>query len=129
MSFDANTFFEQFEDGYDYDNVRKFVIGERELTLEDNFDEIREILTNAGTMDGNFTQLEYTLTENNVVYRFNGGDGNDWIVVYKFTNPKDPESHFFLTLRGYYSSWCESKLNTAYVSEPYTFTETRYRKL
>lgn len=144
MSFDANEFFEQFgedfedeesDDDADLDEnhtlpVKAFVLGDRRLTLQDNFDEIREVLTQAGVLSGDFTSLEYTLDDvAKEVYSFNGGDGQYWIVVFKFTNPKDPNSFFFLTLAGYYSSWDSSELNTAYVSEPYTFTETRYKKI
>jgi len=144
MSFDANTFFEQFhedfvdeerDDDADLDEddalpVRAFVLGDRRLTLQDNFDEIREVLTQAGVMSGDFTSLEYNLDDvAEDVYSFNGGDGNEWTVVLKFTNPKEPSSFFFLTFDGYYSSWDQSELNTAYVSEPYTFTETRYKMI
>lgn len=60
------------------------------------------------------------------LYSRNSGDGSVHIVVLKFNF--DDETEIIILVEGYYSSWSSGTWDYVYEAEPFTFTETRYRR-
>lgn len=59
-----------------------------------------------------------------IVYDQNYGDGNDYIIAFKFVN-----HNFFVQLEGTYSSWDSPYWSDVSFAVPYEYTETRYRSM
>lgn len=67
---------------------------------------------------------EINPSEYKVVYDVNLGDGNDAIIVFEFLNFKG----FYVSLEGTYSSWDSTEWHSVFISMPYEFKETRFKK-
>ncbi len=62
------------------------------------------------------------------VYQDNDGDGRTAYLTLKF-DFKDGQPDLFVSMLGYYSSYGGDNWDRVFFSEPYTFTETRYREV
>lgn len=61
--------------------------------------------------------------EHSCVYDENHGDGREWEIVFEF-----PQIQSYVKLEGTYSSYDSTSWDRIYYSEPYTYSEIRYRK-
>ena len=59
------------------------------------------------------------------VQRENHGDGNDYFITFQFPD----FDNMYVTLSGTYSSWDSPNWYEVYLSEPYQYMVTDYRKL
>ena len=139
IRFDSNKFWEAVQDkphGAARKAFEKIFSGEcvyfqlldEKIYLKDCWKEFNSLLEPGKVYHGDFENI-LTMTSFPFEYHFNGGDGNDLIKVMSFVNPNKVDDVFYVTFSGWYSSWDESDLNEAYLSEPYTFTETRFKRL
>lgn len=62
------------------------------------------------------------------VYSDCKGDGGDMTATFRIGTEDNPE-HFFVTIEGSYSSWSGHFYEDAFLSKPFTFTETRYKRI
>jgi len=112
---------------------KEFTYGDRQLTLESDFDEIHNLLKNATDTYGDYMNLSYELSEHNDFINseweyVDDDKGHAWSVVKSFTDPNNPENKFYIMFSGWYSSWGDSNLEELSVVYPYTFTETRFKR-
>lgn len=71
---------------------------------------------------------EHTYHESNCRQRYymSYGDGNELIIVLGFEFPDSDD--IYVQISGYYSSWDGNRYVSVDLVEPYTYSETRYRK-
>jgi hypothetical protein len=74
--------------------------------------------------DESYKEQRQCLTENlTQVYYKSGGDGNELDITIEVV-----PYNLFINLEGTYSSWDSNSFNDCYLSVPYVFQETRFKR-
>jgi len=99
-------------------------------TFEEIKDEVLELINEGSASEVNEYMQGFWRSDDIVreVYSDCKGDGNEMTDTYRI-GTKDNPKHFFVTIEGRYSSWASNSYDEAFLSKPFTFTETRYERI